>query len=535
MKSNTTSETAGRFLLLLLSGFMMLCPAFLAAEELSATATASATIKMSLAECVALAVRRNTSISLAYMDRVITRYNFVTGHDYAFRPNVSWSSSAKRSGGRTETVTNSTRGNDQLSSGVSLSQPLKTGGSVSVAGTPWARSRQRSQTDLFDPVDGKSIDRSWNISISQPLLKNSGTRVGTADVRLLRLSEDANILSLKDTVMAQVSDVIKAYRSLLQAKWMLEINKASLDRANKQMEMNKLLIDMGRMAQMELIQSESDVANRELSLDAAINSFDQARIALLKALNLDIETLIDPEEELASPTFDLSEEEIIDYVSANQPGYLGALINLESLRINLIKARSSQQLDLNLTGSWGKSRNDVLPGDTTRSDDWAIGLELQVPVYGSQKRSLKSSLLSAENELKKAEILQKKRDEDLRREARDKIRQIKTYVRQIGLAARARELAQKKLELELDKLKAGKTTNFQLVTYQDELRNLQIAELGAQITYLNAITDLDQFMGLTTSSWGIELNANRPDQGPLISNISTASASNQIQQVNDND
>lgn len=68
----------------------------------SETVVASAPLAMSVDECVALAVRRNTTIKLAYMDRVLAKYNFTTAHDYAFRPTVSLTTTTGRNGSRSE-------------------------------------------------------------------------------------------------------------------------------------------------------------------------------------------------------------------------------------------------------------------------------------------------------------------------------------------------------------------------------------------------------------------------------------------------
>ncbi|HNV69438.1 MAG TPA: TolC family protein [Candidatus Ozemobacteraceae bacterium] len=481
--------------------------------DVMAQASAPAPLPMSLDECVALAVRRNTTIRLAYMDRVLYKYNFTTASDYAFRPNVSLSTTAGRNGARSEAQLETTSGADQVSSTLSVGQRLTTGGSVSFSAKPWSRARSRSQRDDEESMTSKNIDRSWSVNLSQPLLKGAGHAYATADRRFARLGEIEDVLRLKETVMGQVTIVIKAYRALLQAKWTREINASALARARQQYQMNQVLIEMGRMPRMELIQSESDVANRELSYQLAVNGYDQARISLLKLLDLNVETLIEPVEDLALPEFRLDEDAVLKRIHAHQPSYLTTLLNVERVKISLMRARSEQHWDLNLTGSYERARSDVIPGDATKNAVWQVGLALDIPLYGSLKRGIRSSLLTAENELRKMLIQLQKTEDDLRLEVRDTLRQIRTNAQQITLAARARELSEKKLEIELEKLKAGKTTNFQLVTYQDELRNLKINELSARIAYLNALTDLDRTMGMTVNTWGIALNADQPARG----------------------
>jgi outer membrane protein TolC len=65
------------------------------------------------------------------------------------------------------------------------------------------------------------------------------------------------------------------------------------------------------------------------------------------------------------------------------------------------------------------------------------------------------------------------------------------------------------VEIETEKLKAGRSTNFQLVSYQNDLKNAQKSELDAIITYQNALTTLESKLGITLDRWGITL-AERP-------------------------
>lgn len=314
--------------------------------------------------------------------------------------------------------------------------------------------------------------------------------------------------------MNEIMKVIRAYRSLLQARWNLDINRQALDRARTQAQMSEKLIEMGRMPRMELIQSRSDVANRELSLESATNEYDQARIALLKLLDLDVSTRIEPSGELEQPVFSLKEQEIVDTIRSHQPAYLSARLGLETTRIDLMRARRDQRWDLTITAAYARTRTDLIPGDATKGHEWSVDLGLDVPVYGSDRRAQRSAVLGASNERNKAELQFRKLEDDIRLEARDRVQQLGTLARQVELASAARDLAEQKLAFEQEKLKTGRTTNFQVVSFQDEVRNAHITELTARIAYLNALDDLDLTMGTTVRTWGVVLNENAPDRGP---------------------
>ena len=74
------------------------------------------------------------------------------------------------------------------------------------------------------------------------------------------------------------------------------------------------------------------------------------------------------------------------------------------------------------------------------------------------------------------------------------------------VASPASSLAARTLEAETTKLRAGRSSNFQVVTFQDQLRVAENAALTALVGYLDALVTLDQQLGTTIDTWQIQLN-----------------------------
>ena len=128
---------------------------------------------------------------------------------------------------------------------------------------------------------------SWELALAQPLLKGFGPEVDTAPVRVARIDEKIHVLSLRDTVAGVVTSVIRAYRAVIRANRQIEISRESLARARKQLQTNRSLIQAGRMAAREIVQTEAEVANRELALIESENSLEAANAALIDFLDID--------------------------------------------------------------------------------------------------------------------------------------------------------------------------------------------------------------------------------------------------------
>jgi outer membrane protein TolC len=60
--------------------------------------------------------------------------------------------------------------------------------------------------------------------------------------------------------------------------------------------------------------------------------------------------------------------------------------------------------------------------------------------------------------------------------------------------------------VERHKLHVGRTSNFQVLSFEEDLRRSENAVLNALIAYLDAQTQLDERLGMTLDSWEIALN-----------------------------
>ncbi|MBW2615623.1 MAG: TolC family protein, partial [Deltaproteobacteria bacterium] len=320
--------------------------------------------------------------------------------------------------------------------------------------------------------------------------------------------EKINVLSLKSTISDTITSAITAYRSFVEAQKQLEINRQSLERAKELLEVNKALISAGRMAKVDIVQTQSDVANREFGLLQAENALDAARLALLKVLDIDKYTMIVPVEktEIKHVHPDLSRCQAL--ALQNRRDYLQALLNLKTSELSLVVAKNNRLWALSLDGGYGISGEDeeriggAWSTNANRSA-WNVGLMVSIPLYGDLTRE--QTYIGAKISLKKAKISLEELKENIEIEVLDAVRDVGMKLRQVELARQARELSEKKLEIEKEKLKAGRSTNFQLVSFQNDLIVVQSSELNAIIAYLNAMTSLDNVLGTTLDTWKVEI------------------------------
>ena len=505
-KSGKTNSYQIKCLLILTALFILLPPRAIAEEG---NRDKSKALSLTLSDSVFLALRKNRTIESAYLNRVSQKYNLAVAED-EFLPDLSITPSGSYNSSESSASNRSATG--KLGTSFNVRQKVQTGGSFNFV---WDNTVTR--TKMKTTKDGMYSD-SWALSFSQPLLKGGGIDVATASQTIARISEEQNILSLKSTIMSTITSVIIAYRSYLQTFRQLKITEDSLERAKRLLEVNQALIDAGRMAKVEIVQTQADIANREFSLISAQNSLDNARLSLIQILDIDKQTRIDLVEEAEMTPLHPNLEECIAIALNNRPDYLQNLMSLRIAEINREVTKNNRLWDLSLNAGASQAGSDPKLGpaekplgDIGRSD-WNAGLQLTIP-FGDVERH--SSYVSSEIGLRNQKISLQESKENIEVEIADKVRDVEMKLKQLELAKLARELTRQKLEIENEKLKTGRTTNFQIVTYESDLVSAENNELDAIINYQNALTNLDLALGTTLQTWKIDVK-DEPESAKAI-------------------
>ena len=457
--------------------------------------------QMSLSDCIATAVQQNRTIKNAYLDRVVQKYTLRMEEEkftptLTVTPSIASTGNTPALGGNSGAVASNTTTTSTATA--NATEKLPTGAILTLNSSYGINStEQSSPTRAYG----------WNVSLTQPLLKGGGLDVNLASVRQARLTEQGNILSLKSTITSTLTNVTTAYRSYVQAIKSLEITRQSLERSRELVETNRELIAAGRMAAIEIVQSEADLANQEFNLLSTENNVDAARLALTKAIDIDKNSRITPIPESTIPPVPYNHEQAKKLAFENRPDYLQSLLNYENTKIQLMLAKNNTLWDLSLTGGYREDYfRSPATGPVSSNGIWTAGLTLTIPFDNLYRASSdRSAYIAADIALKKYENDLARQRENIEIEVQDALRNAEMNYRQIRLATLARTLSEKKVEIETEKLKAGRSTNFQLVSYQNDLKTAQNNELTAIITYLNALTSLESTLGITLEHWGITL------------------------------
>ena len=456
-------------------------------SELRSDLLSQHVIDLSLAEAVSLGLRRNYNIRSLKLQRLREKFDLLVADDL-FNPKLKLSGTHRLSKGNADS--SRTTG---IAPSVSLLGEYGTNIDLS-----W--NQQLNATKNSGDLSSNGL----GLTVTQPLLRGAGQDVTTAPLRLAKLTEQVNQLNLKTSVSQTLYEIIAAYRTLMKSQNQMALATDALERTVSLLKVNKLLITAGRVAEFDVVQIEADIATQELAVEEAKNQLEASRLMMLKLLALDLATPVRASDALQVTRLDIDQATALKVAQAKQPQYLATMLQSEQTAINLLLAQDRARWDLSLVAGVTQQRDQHSINGANRAWDSYTGLKLEIPIGDL---GIRQGKVNAQTMVEQQKLLQEEARIDLKRQITDAVRGLNTLWRQLEISQRIIELSRRKLSIENDKLNAGRSSNFQIISFEADLRAAEDANLSAKISYLDARAQMDVLLGVMLESWEISLES----------------------------
>ncbi|MFM9958035.1 MAG: TolC family protein [Phycisphaerales bacterium] len=228
------------------------------------------------------------------------------------------------------------------------------------------------------------------ISLEQPLLRNFGSDVSTAEIRLARNAERATVLDLKAAMIRTVTDTERAYWRLAQARRNLEVLERLLQRGVETRDVLR-----GRMKfdakPSELSEAVATVERRRAAVIRARNDLRLASDRLKQLINdpeltVGGEALLSPIDDAPDAPVSFSLLDTLSEAMSKRPEVQRAVLGIDDAAIRQRVADNARlpALDLairaqtqGLDASAGEAYEQVNEG---RFVDYLVGLAFEQPI-----------------------------------------------------------------------------------------------------------------------------------------------------------
>jgi outer membrane protein TolC len=423
------------------------------------------------------------------------------------------------------------------SGAASLGVLLPTGGTVSVSA--WAA---RDLTNNFFALLSPAYGSSLGIDLRQPLLQNLTVDPARRAIRIARLDKARGAASLARTVADTVANVERAYWNLVAARRDVQARAASVDLAGEQREDTKSKIEVGTLPETDIAQPLAELERRKGDLYASQEQMRRAEL-LLKLLMLRDSgdplwnQTLDPVDAPETAVVRVDLVEAIGRAERNRPELVEATTSLaeREVDVDFAKDRLKPQLDVvagytrrGLAGSLNPNSPavgftgqpvvvpDAMAGGLGRSfgtigegrfPDASIGLSLSVPVFN---RGARGDLAVAKAQRSQAEILVAQQRQRVAVEVRNAVLTLDTAAQRIDAAKAGRSAAETQLRAEKERYGVGLSTNFFVLTRQNDLAQAVLTETAALTDYRKALTDFARASGTLLEERRIEIRDDSP-------------------------
>ena len=348
-------------------------------------------------------------------------------------------------------------------------------------------------------------DSSIEAKVTQPLLKNAGIFYNRSNIHIARNDKKKSILQLKSTTIDIIDSVQKAYWNLVKAIEDLRVRNKSLERAKDLLKKNKIQVEVGTMAPIEVLEAEEGVASQLEAVIVAENEIKNKEDDLKKVMNLQNNSVLSdvsivPLNKAATEYNDVSLDESIKAALENRPELFEQNIDMENNRITVQQRKNEllPKFDFEAGIRYnGLARNYGNSIDSTLSQDFQsefFGVTLEVPIGNREARSNYSKAKSRE---KQSILNTKKVEQDIIVEVRKAVRQINTNTERIKATTKALELAQKRLDAEGKKFKVGRSTSLEVIRAQEDLAVAEGNATKAKVDYQISLGELDATQGIS--------------------------------------
>ncbi len=467
------------------------------------------TVALTLERAVRQTAQNNLNVQFSRLAPGVQESQVVAAQaafDWLFFHNFQWNSTdqprtSPSIGGSTVGVSSDVRQAVEGTTGIR--KRLVTGGQFTVQHL--FRYSDVETDNLFNRPD-PARDTNIVLQLDQPLLRNFGSDVALAQVRIAKNMERDEVQNLKSTLIQNITDAEVAYWSLVQAQENLKIVQRLFLRGEEVAEVIRIRLGVDAKP-VQYTEALSRTESRYNTLQRAQNAVAQASDRL-KVLMNDPEFTIASDVQLLSADYPIDEPiqfsllDAIETAVANRPEVQRALLSIDNTSIRQIVAASGllprldARLQMQINGLGGSTHGAYHDLTTGNNYDYLIGLNFEQPIGN---REAEATFRQRRLERSQAVIAYRNTIQNVISEIVVSLRNVVTNYNLIESTRAARVMASESLralEVEED-LTQPKTAEFLSVklSRQESLAQAEQEEIQALADYNTALARLHAALG----------------------------------------
>ena len=420
-----------------------------------------------------------------------------------------------------------------------FTQLIPTGGTAQFFGN-WERD---TTNNVFVPLS-PAYSTGFGVSLRQPLLRDLWIDPAREAIRIASARQGQSVARLRRIVSDVLTQVDSAYWSLVAARRNVASIAESVELAGRQLDETKSRVEAGVLGETDIAQPTAEQERRRGLLATARQLVTQnentlKRLVLGDVADPDWGKAIVPTDE---PEANYEPPPLADMLAVAQDkrpeiAEFRAQQTVSEVQVTARKSDVMPRVDLvasyarrGLAGSINPDAENFNGGPITvpspilggtgrsygtigenRFPDASIGLSVSVPITN---RTARANLAIANSQLQQSKVDLTATRQQVEAEVRNGAAALETARSRIESSKAARVAAETQLFAEQEKFNVGLSTNFLVLTRQNDLTQARVTETDALTDYRKAATELARATGTLLDRRQITLDTPDTSSGP---------------------
>lgn len=466
---------------------------------------------ITLDQAMAMALEKNLELKVARMNPQGVDYQLQSARA-AFLPrytsSYSYSNSLAPSNDTAQGVTTVSALGQNFNGGANMLLPWH-GANVSASFT-----NGRTSTNALNSRLNPSFSSRLGFTYSMPVL--AGFRMDNTrnQLRTLGITRQIADVTLLATIENTKASVRTNYWNLRSAIEQIEIQRRSLALARQFYEENKIKVEIGTAAPIDVYQPEAQVLNSEQALLQAEITWRTAELNFKRLL------ASGPDDDIYRATINPIEQATLAVQSVDIPGAVNSALanrtdivttkrNIEISQLNIEVTKDATRPNLALSAGFNsigqagtRFENGVITEETgyfgalsnlasLLNKGWNASLDFTLP-FGRDVTVNRVNMARAVLAIDQSQAQLKAQELTISAEVTNAGLAVENSYKLLQAAQKSREAAEKSAEAEQTRFTLGMSTNYQVLDLQNRLTQARLTELGRLINYLNAVAEFDR-------------------------------------------
>ncbi len=462
-----------------------------------------------------LLLKNSTDIRITQLDAFYNAAYAITAAKAPFDPQLLLSFNTTRTAQPEPNQISGAQTLESLSqnSQAAFTQVLGAGPTVSASYNA-NRLSSNSAFNVFNP----DISDSLNFQAVQPLLQGRGNLPIRTPLLIAKAQLAITSKQSQSTIANTMANAAVQYWEAVRARDNIRVQQQALDLAQKSYEHDKLALELGALSRLDIFQSESQVAQRRLSLIQSQYAYREQLDALRRLIGADLKPATrsmeivlqdDPAALLTTQPLAQTLDEAIATALRDRPELNAAnqRISIDDLNEKAARNALLPRLDLSVNvgsaglagvqlASTGLLGTAAIPiSSNGLGDSLRQLLGFNAPYYGAGLTlSLPFKASGARANLADALVSRTRDNYTIRQLQQQVILEVKTAANELELAREsvkaaliARDLAKQNADAEQQKYELGTVTAFELLSAQTSLATVEGSVVDANVSFQKAL------------------------------------------------